>query len=43
MFEEEYAEALNETKELMDVEYNNYLERCGIESAHKGYFSIDKK
>ena len=43
MFEEEYAEALNESKELMDVEYNNYLEKCGIENIHKWYFSIDKK
>ena len=43
MFEEEYQQALNDKKNLFDVEYNNYLERDSVESIHKWYFSIDKK
>jgi len=43
MFEEEYIGALNETKELLDTEYNKYLEKFSVEDIHKWYFSIDKK
>ncbi len=43
MFEEEYAQQLNDVLTLEDTAYNRYLK--GIETAktHNGYFSIDKK
>lgn len=43
MFEEEYQAALNEKMELMDAEYNAYLQKSTVDQIHKWYFSIDKK
>ena len=43
LFEEEYRQALNDERELFDIDYNAYLETHAVESIHKWYFSIDKK
>lgn len=43
IFEEEYKAALSEKMELLDTEYNKFLQRDPVESIHKWYFSIDKK
>lgn len=43
IFEEEYQQALNEQKELFNIDYNKYLERDAVETIHTWYFSIDKK
>ena len=44
MFEEEYANVLNEQLTLMeDASYNKYLQEINVKATHKGYFSIDKK
>lgn len=45
MFEEEYNFAIEEYKGLLDLEpyYKNFLKGTSAETAHKGYFSIDKQ
>ncbi|MCR5064501.1 MAG: DEAD/DEAH box helicase family protein, partial [Bacteroidales bacterium] len=42
-FEQEYKQAIQETKTLFNDEYQQYLERWNAEEVHRGYFSIDKK
>lgn len=43
IFEEEYANILNENISLFDSEYQLYLRRFDVSEIHNGYFSIDKK
>jgi type III restriction enzyme len=43
MFEEEYADALNEYGFLDKPDYKKYLESIPVNKTHNGYFSIDKK
>ncbi len=43
IFEEEYADALNEMPLLLDVPYRKYLKGIKAGETHNGYFSIDKK
>ncbi len=43
IFEEEYAEHLNEVLTLDDTPYNRYLKGIAAAKTHQGYFSIDKK
>lgn len=43
MFEEEYAQQLNEVLTLEDTPYNRYLKGIVTGKTHNGYFSIDKK
>ncbi|MDR2527335.1 MAG: DEAD/DEAH box helicase family protein [Rickettsiales bacterium] len=45
IFEEEYQNALNNERERLNFtpEYRAFLEKTSAETAHKGYFSIDKK
>lgn len=42
IFEEEYIHAISQ-RELLDTEYNAYLDKWKVHDIHKGYFSIDKK
>jgi type III restriction enzyme len=43
MFEEEYANQLNQVLTLDDTPYNRYLKGIPAAKTHNGYFSIDKK
>ncbi len=43
IFEEVYANILNENISLFDSEYQQYLRRFDVSEIHNGYFSIDKK
>lgn len=43
IFEEEYANILNENLSLFDSLYQQYLRRFDASEVHNGYFSIDKK
>lgn len=43
IFEEEYANALNERMSIFEDDYQEYLRRFTPEQVHNGYFSIDKK
>jgi type III restriction enzyme len=43
IFEEEYANILNEYITLLDTPYVRYLKDIDVKDTHKGYFSIDKK
>ena len=45
IFEEEYADYLNEVKQNMfqQKDYRDYLDRIPVGKTHNGYFSIDKK
>lgn len=43
IFEEEYNKLVNEYRDLINVEYKNYLESFDTSKIHAGYFSIDKK
>ncbi|WP_345990450.1 DEAD/DEAH box helicase family protein [Sulfurimonas sp. HSL1-2] len=43
IFEEEYANALNEIGTLHLPEYREYLAKIDVNRTHEGYFSIDKK
>lgn len=43
MFEEEYADILQEVLQNADPAYRKYLEGIDVQSTHAGYFSIDKK
>ncbi len=42
VFEEEYQLAIAEC-DLLEDEYNHYLDSHKVEAIHKGYFSVDKK
>lgn len=42
IFEEEYYKAI-ESQNILDVEYNKYLDKFKAEQIHNGYFSIDSK
>ena len=43
IFEEEYANALNERMSIFEDDYQEYLRRFTPEQVHNGYFSIDKR
>lgn len=43
VFEEEYAQHLNEVLDLDETPYIKYLKGIAAEKTHCGYFSIDKK
>ena len=43
IFEEEYANALNERMSIFEDDYQEYLRRFTPDQVHNGYFSIDKK
>ena len=43
IFEEEYINALNDFRTLIDDDYNTYLDSFETGKIHAGYFSIDKK
>lgn len=43
IFEEEYANHLNEVLVRGDTPYTSYLQKIAISKTHDGYFSIDKK
>ena len=43
IFEEEYANALNERISIFENDYQEYLLRFTPDQVHKGYFSIDKR
>ena len=43
IFEEEYANALNERMSLFEDDYQEHLRRFTPDQVHNGYFSIDKK
>jgi len=43
IFEEEYAQYLNEVLQLEETPYTRYLKSIATEKTHSGYFSIDKK
>ena len=43
IFEDEYANLLNENLSLFDDAYQAYLRRFSVQEIHNGYFSIDKK
>ena len=43
MFEEEYANILNDYITLVESPYVKYLKSIDVKDTHKGYFSIDKK
>ena len=43
MFEEEYAQLINNEFHIWDEDYNEYLRRFTPQEVHRGYFSIDKK
>ena len=43
IFEEEYANALNERMSVFEDDYQEYLRRFTPDQVHNGYFSIDKK
>jgi type III restriction enzyme len=43
MFEEEYANQLNQVLTLEETPYNRYLKGIQANRTHNGYFSIDKK
>ncbi len=43
IFEEEYANALNERMSIFEDDYQEYLRRFTPDQVHNGYFSIDKR
>ena len=43
IFEEEYANALNERISIFEDDYQEYLRRFTPDQVHNGYFSIDKR
>lgn len=43
IFEEEYAQYLNEALDLDETPYIKYLKGISVDKTHSGYFSIDKK
>lgn len=43
IFEEEYAQYLNEALDLDETPYIKYLKGISVNKTHSGYFSIDKK
>lgn len=43
IFEEEYANALNERVSIFEDDYQEYLRRFAPAQVHNGYFSIDKR
>ena len=43
VFEEEYAQYLNELLEIDETPYVKYLEGIAADKTHSGYFAIDKK
>ena len=43
IFEDEYANALNERMSIFDNDYQDYLRRFTPAQVHNGYFSIDKR
>jgi len=43
IFEEEYADCINELGLLDKAEYSDYLKGIDVAKTHEGYFSIDKK
>lgn len=43
MFEEEYANVVNEAGLLMDADYRAYLARDTADQVHEGYFAMDKQ
>ncbi len=43
MFEEEYINAVNDFRSIIDEEYTKYLDSFDTGKIHSGYFSIDKK
>ena len=43
IFEQEYADILNEYLTLFDTPYEQYLRGIEVHQTHAGYFSIDKK
>ena len=43
LFEQEYADILNEYLTLFDTPYEQYLRGIDVDKTHAGYFSIDKK
>jgi type III restriction enzyme len=43
IFEEEYAQQLNEALELEDTPYQCFLREIPASSTHNGYFSIDRR
>jgi type III restriction enzyme len=43
IFEQEYVDALNERRTLLQNEYQEYLQGIEIHTTHRGYFSIDKQ
>ena len=43
IFEEEYAQYLNEALGVLETPYAQYLKALAPEKTHSGYFSIDKK
>jgi type III restriction enzyme len=43
IFEEEYAERLNQVLTLEDTAYNRYVKDIAAAKTHQGYFSIDNK
>jgi type III restriction enzyme len=42
VFEEEYQIAITE-QDLLEEDYNKYLNRDSVDQIHNGYFSVDKK
>ncbi len=42
-FEEEYARAVEEIRDLFNDEYQQYLSAIPVEKTHAGYFSVDGK
>jgi len=43
VFEEEYAQYLDEAMEQAGADYKRYLQSIAADKTHSGYFSIDKK
>ena len=43
IFEEEYLKVLNDFRNIIDVDYREYLDSFEASKIHAGYFSIDKK
>lgn len=43
IFEEEYNKLLSEYRNLLDLNYYNYLTNQETKDVHAGYFSVDKK
>ena len=43
IFEEEYVNAVNDFRSIIDEEYTKYLDSFDCGKIHQGYFSIDKK